>query len=60
MTRKHLSAWAPSFMLMNVFVSVVGSIIGLELIARLGIMHMCMLMHKTNVMCIRFQAKASA
>lgn len=23
-------------------------------------MHMCMLMHKTNVMCIRFQAKASA
>ena len=37
MTRKHPSAWAPSFMLMNVFVSVVGSIIGLELIARLGI-----------------------
>lgn len=37
MNKKHPSAWDPAIMLLNILVSVIGSIIGLELIARLGI-----------------------
>ena len=37
MNKKHPSAWEPAIMLLNILVSVIGSIIGLELIARLGI-----------------------
>ena len=37
MKREHPSAWDPSIVIVNVLVSVIGSIIGLELIARLGI-----------------------
>ena len=37
MNKKHPSAWDPAIMLLNILVSVIGSIIGLELIARLVI-----------------------
>lgn len=37
MNKKHPSAWDPAIMILNIVVSVIGSIIGLELIARLGI-----------------------
>lgn len=37
MKKEHPSAWEPSIMIVNILVSVIGSIIGLELIARLGI-----------------------
>lgn len=37
MKRDHPSAWNPAIMLMNILVSVIGAIVGLELIARLGI-----------------------
>lgn len=37
MKKEHPSAWEPSIVIVNVLVSVIGAIIGLELITRLGI-----------------------
>lgn len=37
MSKKHPSAWDPAIMLLNILVSAIGAIVGLELIARLGI-----------------------
>ncbi len=37
MKKKHISALNPAILLVNIFVSVIGAIVGLELIARLGI-----------------------